>query len=107
MILIAGRALARLDPARLVSSFAGPGSGGWAAGEFPAACCSLALIGNAMALPLYSLVWRAGRVGGRATLGRPPTWSLSGLMGTLRFAAAEIWEPLQASLVWTAHRRHG
>ena len=62
----------------------------------------MVLIGNAVALPLYSLVWRAGRVGGRATLGQPPVWSLSGLLGTLRYAGDEIWEPLKASLVWTA-----
>ena len=62
----------------------------------------LVLVGNAVALPLYSLVWRAGRVGGRATLGRPPIWSLSGLLGTLRYAGAEIWDPLKASLFWTA-----
>ena len=60
------------------------------------------LVGNALALPLYALIWRAGRVGGRATLGQPPVWSLSGLLGTLRFAAAEIRDPLFASLVWTA-----
>jgi iron(III) transport system permease protein len=52
-----------------------------------------------MAVPLYSLVWRAGRVGGRARLGQPPTWSLSGLAGTLRFAASESWEPLRDSLI--------
>ena len=62
----------------------------------------LAVIGNAIALPLYSLLWRAGRVGGRAMQGQPPTWSLSGLTGTLGYAAAEIWEPLQAARVWTA-----
>ena len=55
-----------------------------------------------MALPLYSLVWRAGRVGGRAGSGQPPTWSLSGLAGTLRFAASESWEPIRDSLVLAA-----
>ena len=62
----------------------------------------MALVGNLITLPLYSLIWRAGRVGGRATLGRPPTWSVSGLIGTLRFAAVEIWDPLQTSLLLTA-----
>ena len=53
-----------------------------------------------MALPLYSLIWRAGRVGGRARLGQPPTWSLSGLLGTLRFAVSESWEPIQTAWFW-------
>ena len=102
LILITGRALGRFDPVRLVSSFHRARL--WQLGRWriPGGAVLMVLIGNAAALPLYSLVWRAGRVGGRATLGRPPTWSLSGLMGTLEYAAAEIREPLQASLVWTA-----
>ncbi len=55
-----------------------------------------------MAVPLYSLIWRAGRVGGRARLGQPPVWSLSGLAGTLGFALSESWEPIQTSLVLAA-----
>jgi iron(III) transport system permease protein len=102
LILIVGQALARLDPARLVSSFAQPRAwrlGGW---RIPCGLALVVLIGSVMAFPLYSLLWRAGRVGGRATLGQPPIWSLSGLMGTLRFATAEIWDPLWASLLWAA-----
>jgi iron(III) transport system permease protein len=60
------------------------------------------VVGNALALPLYGLVWRAGRVGGKASLGRPPVWSVPGLAGTLRLAAEEIWQPLLWSLAWTA-----
>jgi iron(III) transport system permease protein len=102
LILMVGRALGRFDPARLVSSFGRARL--WPLGRWRVPCglLLLALVGNAAALPLYSLAWRAGRVGGRATLGRPPSWSLAGLAGTLRYAGAEIWEPLLASLVWTA-----
>jgi iron(III) transport system permease protein len=102
LILVAARGLGRFDAARLVSAFhrARPWSlGRW---RIPCGVVLMALVGNAVALPLYSLVWRAGRVGGRATLGQPPTWSLSGLLGTLRYAADEIWEPLKASVMWTA-----
>jgi iron(III) transport system permease protein len=60
------------------------------------------LVGNALAFPLYAMIWRAGRVGGRATLGQPPIWSLWGVVGTLRFAADEIREPLGASLLWAS-----
>jgi iron(III) transport system permease protein len=102
LILIAGRLLGRLDPARLVSSFSRARL--WQLGRWRLPCGVLlaALVGNAVAVPVYSLVWRAGRVGGRATLGIPPHWSLAGLAGTLRHAAEEIWEPLLQSLVCTA-----
>jgi len=102
LILIVGRALSRLDPARLVSSFARARR--WPLGRWRIAggVLLVALVGSAMALPLYSLLWRAGRVGGRATLGQPPTWSLSGLLGFLGSATAETWEPMKASLLWTA-----
>src|SRR5262249_15620240 len=60
------------------------------------------LVGTVIAFPLCSLIWRAGRVGGRAALGQPPTWSLWGCLGTLRFAASEIEDPLRASLLWMA-----
>jgi iron(III) transport system permease protein len=101
LILIAGRALGHFDPARLISSFASVRL--WPLGRWriPCGLILVALVGNTAALPLYSLVWRAGRVGGRATLGQPPVWSLSGLLGTLQYAGAEIWEPMKASLAWT------
>ena len=100
MILIVGRSLSHLDPARIVSSFSRARTvhlGPW---RIPGGVLLVALAGNTLAFPLYSLLWRAGRVGGRANLGRPPTWSLTGLLGTLRFAAAEIQRPLMASLFW-------
>jgi iron(III) transport system permease protein len=102
LILMVGQGLARVDPARLASSFARCRI--WSLHRWRIWCGVLlvALVGSVTVLPLYSLLWRAGRVGGRAMLGRPPTWSLSGLLGTLRFAAAEIREPLQASLLLTA-----
>jgi iron(III) transport system permease protein len=101
-IILAGRALSRLDPARLAS--ASPGARLWRLGRWrvPVGVLLALLVGNALAFPLYALIWRAGRVGGRATLRRPPSWSLSGLMGTLRFAASEILEPLAASLCWVS-----
>jgi iron(III) transport system permease protein len=58
--------------------------------------------GPIVALPLYSLVWWAGRVGGRAMLGQGPHWSLGGLAGTLRAALADATGPLAYSLVWSA-----
>ncbi len=51
---------------------------------------------------LQSGLARAGRVGGRARLGLPPTWSFAGLRGTLGFAASESWEPIWNSLILAA-----
>ena len=73
--------------------------GGW---RVPVGLAVLAVVGNAVALPLYSLVWRAGRVGGSAILGRPPRWSAAGLLGTLRLAWDESAEPLAQSLMLSA-----
>jgi iron(III) transport system permease protein len=58
--------------------------------------------GSVVLLPLYSLIWWAGRVGGKATLGRGPSWSISGLAGTLRAALGDAAVPLGTSLLWSA-----
>ncbi len=101
LILIIGQALERFDPARLVSSFRPRES--WPLGRDRKACglVLIAVIGNALAMPLYSLIWRAGRVGGRAGAGVSPSWSLSGFAGTLGYAADEIREPMEMTLVCT------
>ena len=69
----------RAGPGLAARGVAGPGRAG------RRRSCGIA----SSALPLYSLVWRAGRVGGRRAAGRGRRWSLAGLAGTLRFAAAE------------------
>jgi iron(III) transport system permease protein len=102
LITLVGVALARLDPSRIASAFARArvfSLGFW---RVPLGLALLLLAGNLLALPFYGLLWRAGRVGGQATRGHPPTWSLQGLSGTLRSAAAEVSEPLFWSLIWTA-----
>jgi iron(III) transport system permease protein len=100
-ILLIARSLSRIEPARLASAFSRARI--WRLGRWRVPCGVLlaAIVGNLIALPVYTLVWRAGRVGGRATVGQPPVWSLAGLGGTLRYAASEIAESLGYSLVWT------
>jgi iron(III) transport system permease protein len=102
LILILATALARLDPSRVASSFARARVISLGAWRIPLGLLMVVVVGNALALPLYGLIWRAGRVGGRATMGRPPTWSLHGLAGTLQYAVEEIWQPLMWSVLWTA-----
>jgi len=101
-ILIVGRWLARNDPARLISSFTQARLWGLGRWRIPLGALLLILVGNGVALPLYGLLWRAGRVGGRVSLGQPPTWSLAGLAGTLRLAAGDIAQPLKVSLILSA-----
>src|SRR4051795_4702152 len=63
-ILVLARGLDRADPARLASAFARARR--WPLGSWrvPVGACLVLVVGNLAALPLYSLLWRAGRVGG-------------------------------------------
>ena len=107
LILIGAAWLLRSDPERLAS--ASGGAGDWRLGRWrvPVGLAVMASAGQLVALPLYSLIWRAGRVGGRATMGLPPRWTLEGLAGTLRFAVGELWglgyaRPLRSPLLASA-----
>ncbi|MDR3638459.1 MAG: ABC transporter permease subunit [Isosphaeraceae bacterium] len=101
-VLLAARGLLRSDPARLASSAARARV--WALGRWriPLGLGLVLLAGNVVALPLYGLVWRAGRVGGRAAQGMAPHWSIAGLLGTMQRAAREVQGPLVESTLWAA-----
>ena len=91
LVLLGARALLKADPARVLSPSAGRGD--WRLGPWrvPVGLGVMATFGNLVALPLYGLVWHAGRVGGGP--GREPQWSLGGLAGTLVNAARELYLP--------------
>jgi iron(III) transport system permease protein len=109
LVLFGASRLLRSDPARIVSTAIdaprwrlGPSRLFWG---IATALVMVALLG----LPLYSLVWRAGRVGGVAAHDLAPRWSWYGLLGTLRAAGSDIlgpslrraWRgPLVGSLLW-------
>lgn len=110
LLVLAGRRLLRSDPARLVSGslHARP----WRLGvwRIPMAIALVLVVGTLVGLPVYSLVWRAGRVGGDAALRLPPHWSASGLWRSLGEAAKAIAgpigsqplrSPLLSSLLWS------
>ncbi|WP_165250774.1 ABC transporter permease [Paludisphaera soli] len=101
-IALVGRSLSRTAPAQLATAF--QRAKVWELGSWriPAGLVLMLVVGNAVALPLFSLAWRAGRVGGRATLGEAPSWSISGFLGTLAFAAEECREPVATSATLAA-----
>lgn len=102
LLIVASRALLRSNPARLASAAAAGRL--WTLGRWriPVGAILVLSAGNLIALPLYSLLWRAGRVGGIAAAGIGPHWSLGGLLGTLRFAWDESTGPLLISILWSA-----
>jgi iron(III) transport system permease protein len=93
--------LGKAEPSRVASARSGwvlpLGRARWGAGLVAAGL--LVLIDG---LPLYGLLWRAGRVGGMVFLEEGPGWSLSGLGTTLRLAVDEVAGPLGTSAVWGA-----
>jgi iron(III) transport system permease protein len=102
LVGLGARGLLMADPARLPTASARARVWRLGAWRVPLGLAVLAVVGNAVALPLYSLVWRAGRVGGVAASGKPPEWSLAGLLGTLRFAWDEARSPLAQSAALSA-----
>ncbi|AGA26280.1 ABC transporter permease [Singulisphaera acidiphila] len=115
LILVTARALLKADPGRL-ASVARPGRV-WALGAWriPVGVLVAATAGSVVFLPILTLVWRAGRVGGIAASGRPPEWSIPGLLGTLRRAVLDVGGsflsgPLEQALetgTWSALRGPG
>ena len=93
LILVGMAVLLRVDPARVVS--AASRARDWPLGRWrvPLGLGLIATVGNLVALPIYSLIWRAGRVGGRATLEVAPHWWSGGLIGTLTRASGELIGP--------------
>ena len=71
LVLLAARALLRADPRG--SSRPRPGRRDWRLGRWrvPVGLAVVATAGNLVALPLYSLIWHAGRVGGAPGAARP------------------------------------
>jgi iron(III) transport system permease protein len=103
LIVLGARGLLAADPARLPS--AATRAKVWRLGRWraPLGLAAAGFVGAFVALPLYSLVWRAGRVGGRAAMGVAPHWSFRGLAGTLRLswddASGSLWYSLKAAAV--------
>lgn len=115
LVVFGTRSLLRADPARL-ASITDRGKV-WRLGRWriPLGLALAGTTATVVGLPVFSLVWRAGRVGGAAALGRPPHWSISGLGGTMRGAVLDVAGslvigPLREALAtgsWSALGRRG
>jgi iron(III) transport system permease protein len=98
ILIVVAWTFLRADPPRQATARAG--SGQWPLDRFRAPVSVVAWFAAAilLALPIYALVWRAGRVGGAP--GRPPHWSLPGLAGTIERSWQTVAEPLAQSALW-------
>jgi iron(III) transport system permease protein len=99
LVALLARGLLGADRARLAT--AGVRGKIWRLGRWrvPLGLVVAVTAGSLVLLPLYSLAWWAGRVGGRAMLGQGPSWSLAGLASTLGAAFRDAAGPLGDSLV--------
>ena len=102
LVALMARNLLSADHARLVSTVGR--SKVWRLGPWrvPLGVLVAVTAGPIVVLPLYSLIWWAGRVGGRAVLGQGPHWSPGGLASTLVRALGDAARPLGDSLLWSA-----
>lgn len=92
-IVLGGRTLRQWEPARVATARTRGRTwrlGGW---RVPLGVAWGGLFSLLLGTPLYGLLWRAGRVSGRAAGGQPPHWSISGLGGSLARAWPDIAEP--------------
>jgi iron(III) transport system permease protein len=99
LVFVAARALLRLDPARLASADARPRTWRLGKARIPLGLAAWATAGNMLALPIYGLAWRAGRLGGSSG---QPHWSLPNLWATLRESSADVIPSLIKSSLWAA-----
>ncbi len=102
LIALTARLLLRVDPKRLAESRRNSVPfrlGVWTIPIGGLTWMSALLV---LGVPVVSLLWRAGRVGGSASEGFAPSWSWTGLAGTLGSASVDLAWPIdRAPLPWT------
>jgi len=94
LLWVGGRAVGRRGGAGVASASARPRRWRLGAWRGPVSGLAWALAIGVFGPPVLTMVWRAGRVGGSAAAGRPPSWSFGGLTETLGRAASELSRPL-------------
>lgn len=94
LLLAGARGVFAFEPERLASASAKGRLGDLGRYRPVLSAATWILVSLYVVLPVASLVWHAGRVGGSARLGRLPGWSLHGLFGSLAFA----WDDARGAL---------
>ena len=98
LLVFGTRALTRLDPAKVASAASRARTWDLDRWRIPLGLLTTLAVLALTALPVWSMVWHAGRVGGLASAGQAPGWSLLGLLGTLLRAWDDASEALKTSL---------
>jgi len=105
LLFLSMRKLLQAEPERVLS-WVRPEAKTWSLGRLrmPLSLAVFAVASVIFLVPLASLVWRAGRVGGQAALGVAPSWSWTGFLGTLRRATLDVGgsvldDPIRSALV--------
>ncbi|RUL84320.1 ABC transporter permease [Tautonia sociabilis] len=93
-LLVAGRLVLRVDPARIASASAASREWRLGAWRWPIGLLAWLVSAALFVPPVLAMAWRAGRVGGDAAAGVSPSWSPGGLGASLSYAAAEVRGPL-------------
>jgi iron(III) transport system permease protein len=99
LVLFAARGVLSADPARIPSPAARARVWRLSPWRLTLGLVVTVLVGDWVTLPISGLLWRAGRVGGAAAVGKPPQWSLAGLQGSLWLAWVDVRWPLFKSLL--------
>ncbi len=108
LVLLGSRSLLKLDPARAAS--AGARARTWPLGRARETLTWQVwlIVATLLTLPLFGLLWRAGRVGSGLIPGQGASWSFAGLLTTFSEAWADLMEPglplertyLAGTLLW-------
>lgn len=102
LVGVGGWSLSRVEPARWETSR----RRGWKLelgrrGRWALGLVTGGLVGVLAGLPVYGLVWRAGRVAGTAFSEEGPRWSAGGLGRTLVLSWDDVASPLGAAVAWS------
>ena len=99
LIFWGGRRVLAAEPERLPSVNRSARTWRLGAWRAPIGLISSFVVLFLTAVPIGTLGWRAGRVGGLAAAGIAPYWSFQGLIQTIRDSCGDMIDPLKTSVV--------
>jgi iron(III) transport system permease protein len=99
LIFLGGRRVLAAEPERLPSVDRSARTWRLGAWRFPVGLIAAFVVLFLTAVPIGTLVWRAGRVGGNAAAGIAPHWSVEGFVQTIKDSNGDMIDPLKTSVV--------